>query len=570
MRQVTIDDLKSKDSQGFEDLVAALVQHEEPDAEHLQAPDGGADILLEREGAGPKVWQVKRYPRDIHWEDCEKSLDSAVDNHGAVEVVFVFPRKMSATTKRTFRRRLIERRPNVEVSYWSGSHVLQLLRDVPALVEEFFDPDPKELRGTLAKEVVEELRAQVGPVGGFTDAAQERFALSDQAAKEDRHFRSEVTLMTGDVPDAAWKEEPYIVAVGELDDDRKLRVVSWPEEGKAVAPAEFSFTDDEAGRRAQRLARNGIARGEEVTLTSGVRLRVPRLPKAIQANIPEDPEVANQRLLLKPSFETEFQLRVRFDGETLERAFVMRGMPPGEDSPQGTTVSFGCIDGGVGLWLDVADDGQPSIAVRTRFMLVLGEDHATNAQAARLTRAFMAGESWVRAPGFLWDEWEPLGAKAPDLAEIAHAEMLMALFESVASIERARGVSLELPDEIEGREVQVATGVAEALRTGRGSVTIEMLALDMPTNDFQGFMQATSGTTRGRIPITAEVFGHRLDLGTGEVELPPPTLELPSPGEGGMTHVELRWTPPVSVPFWLVDNEPPPPRTALPIWVPGI
>jgi Restriction endonuclease len=570
VRQVTLRDLEDLGYQRFEDLVAALVQRDHPEAEHLQAPDAGADILLKGDGSSPKVWQVKHYPKTIHWEQCEKSLDDAVREHGAGEVVFVFPRKMSSAVKKSFRLRLVERKPDIEVTYWSGSEVLRRLRAAPELVEEFFDPDPKVLRGILADEVAGRIRAELGPVGGFTDTAQERFALSDRAAKEDRYFRSEVTLTTGDTPETAWKEPPYIVAVGEMADDRKLRVATWPEQGKDVPPAQFGFTDDETGRCAQRLARDRLARGQEVTLTSGVHLTVPRLPKAIRATLPADAEVANPRLVLQPNVEEKLLLRVSYDGETLERTFVMRGMPPGEESPEGTSVSFGCIDRGVGLWFDVAPQDEPTIAVRTRFALLLGEDHATNAKAARFARAFAAGQGAVYAPDLLLDEWQPIGAKEADPALVFHAEVLMHLFESVAYIEQERGVTIELPDEIDGREVEIATGLAHALKTGRGSVTVEMLAIEMPTIEFPGFIEATKATTSGRIPINAQLLEHHFELGVADVELPPPSLELPTPRGGGTTHVELRWTPPVSIPFQLVEgDEQPPVRTELPIWVPG-
>jgi hypothetical protein len=87
----------------FEQLVFELVQREDPEVVGLKHPDAGADTLRPATDRRPAiVWQAKRYPDSVNWEECQNSLDSAIDRFKPSKVIFAFPRDLSQTMEKSF------------------------------------------------------------------------------------------------------------------------------------------------------------------------------------------------------------------------------------------------------------------------------------------------------------------------------------------------------------------------------------------------------------------------------------------------------------------------------------
>ncbi|HEX4306788.1 MAG TPA: restriction endonuclease [Solirubrobacterales bacterium] len=252
MRAIGFRDLEDLGPQRFQELVAALVLADHPDAEQLTGADGGADVLLERDGEKATAWQVKHFPRQIRWEHCRDSLDAVVESYEVAEVVFVFPRDMSKRSKETFDTTLRSRHPGVAVSYMSGSQVIARLRrleDGP-LLEEFFGPDPQDQAVAIARHLGSNgLRLTAGPEA---DPMTEDLTLAAMAGGHDRYYRTDVSLTTGDTPSPSWAEPPLMLLVGK-ERDRTLRVAVWPGAPRAAGCSSCpSPTTRPVGTRATR------------------------------------------------------------------------------------------------------------------------------------------------------------------------------------------------------------------------------------------------------------------------------------------------------------------------------
>ncbi len=134
----------------FEQLVFELVRRDEPTAERIKAPDGGADVLRsETEQRPAKVWQAKRYAGDINWGECEESLVRAIGRWSPEEIVFVFARDLSETTEASFTTRLAEHHAAIEVSAaitrWGISELVLRLNERDDLRVRFFGRDLEPL-----------------------------------------------------------------------------------------------------------------------------------------------------------------------------------------------------------------------------------------------------------------------------------------------------------------------------------------------------------------------------------------------------------------------------------------
>ena len=106
----------------FEVLVFELAARGMEGVRRLTAPDGGADTLRP---ATPndkaKVWQAKRYPDQINWEESEKSLDRAVAVWEPESIVFAFTRDFTEPAEKSFQSKLVERESaaGVGVTAWT-------------------------------------------------------------------------------------------------------------------------------------------------------------------------------------------------------------------------------------------------------------------------------------------------------------------------------------------------------------------------------------------------------------------------------------------------------------------
>ncbi|HEX5375599.1 MAG TPA: restriction endonuclease [Solirubrobacterales bacterium] len=566
MRALTVRDLEDLGDERFEDLVAALVLARHPEAEHLGGKDGGADVLLERPDAAPKAWQVKHYPRTVHWEHCIESLDSVVKKHGTEEVVFVFPRKMSQVVKKTFREKLNERHAGVDVSYLGGPQVIAQLREKDeSFIEEFFGPDPRN----QALAVAEHLEARGLQVtrrpGG--DPIIDRLELADAAGRRDRHFRTEVAVTTGDAPQPVWAEPPVMV-VTQASRDRTLRIAAWPETDDNAVTAELEFPDGEEGIEARWELTQMLASRGEAELPDGVSVPMKGLPEAVRA-VSEEPKLTN--LVFRPTHAQEVKLTGELDGKLIERKLELVYVPPRDELADGEVISeFARFDGALAFFLRFCRSGE-RLALDAQLDLHLTEPENLQGalEAARLLIAWDKGTGTIEIPGFASLGSIPIkGGQHEDRAPeyVAAAK----LFEDLITIRDAVGITgFEVGDEVLGTEAEAASIAAKVIRTGSGYYRNPVLTGEFTLDEMDELKRHEEGPSVARFPIDIEVFGKKVGLGIAEAEVPKPTsVEVVDGLKPSTRRFEMKWKDAPALPFKVIskpDSQP----TQFGIWLPG-
>ena len=174
----------------FEQLVYELVRRDEPSAQRIGAPDGGADVLRPADGhRRAKVWQAKHYTRTIYWDKCEASLDAAIRRWDPEEVVFVFALDLSARAEASFTSRLVARSSDTDTRVpapWTLSELVRRLHEHSDLRQRFFGT-PKVRRTPRAWVLAMVMVAlviggavwQLGPVGDSRHSADALFPEFD-------------------------------------------------------------------------------------------------------------------------------------------------------------------------------------------------------------------------------------------------------------------------------------------------------------------------------------------------------------------------------------------------------
>ena len=361
-REITQRDLEDLGDERFEDLVAAVVFAEYPDAERPDAPDGGADVLVPAtEAHGALVWQVKHYTRRIAWKKCEESLDAAVASYDPEAITFVFPHNLTKPRRDEFEERLAKRYPKVKVMPWGLERIKELLARHPRIATRYFGEDRTDVLPGLLRAV-----AQGGKeLENTRDIADRAFELDSFADVSDPSFEYEMSFGRADAAPKVWSDTPFMV-IDEVRDGRRLTTEARlrPEaKGELLG----GFTDDEAGERSREKAREAFAAGESVEVNEGVWMQANPAPVAAM----EAYEVAKERGLthglakLSPGEPHEFEMRLELAGETATRRFVARPIPP----RAGAKLAYGSAQDGLAVFLDFQLDKPPVVSIDFRVEL---------------------------------------------------------------------------------------------------------------------------------------------------------------------------------------------------------
>lgn len=558
MRAITVRDLKDLSWQRFEDLVAALIFREHPTAEKLANPDGGADVLLEREGEGTKAWQAKHHPGDIHWKNCVESLDKMIENYSPTEVIFAFPRNLSGPLKESFKLHLKDRYPDVDISYISGSKLIDMLRDCSDdFKSEFFGPDPRNQAAEIGRYLA---------AGGLTIARQpqtdsiaQRFLIADEAGRRDRYFRTEVALRTGEAPATSWSEPPTLL-LSHSESDRELRIAAWAENGAKGTILDLAFAEGKEGLRARWEIAMELARRGEATLPKGATARLNRFPEAVRAITGESVE-ALADVTLRPEVSSPVNLTATREGERLERTMRVVPLPPLQVPTAGVeTFNFGCLDGELALLIDVfVNKAEDKVSVRTHLSLAIPDPEIPEGvvDALRLLVAIDEGSGSWEAPSLL-----PVGPvsleRSGDEEILRHNRTALAFFESLRTIERSLQVDrfrLEKGIKASGEDIDAAQVAAKTLETGEAPYQLETLEVDLPAAEVEALRLSGDTSLVGRLPIEIEVLGRHLRLGVGEAEVPrPDEISVDEGSSPSRRNLSVRWSDKPRVTFNLIDD----------------
>jgi hypothetical protein len=502
----------------FEQLVFELARRDDPEVRRLVHPDGGADTLRPAiEGRRSEVWQAKRYPAGINWDECEGSLDQSVKHWDPQRITFAFARDFSATVEKSFQSRLVQRQSaqdnGVTVTAWTLSELARRLDDHPDIKVRFFGDEQEDVTAGVVRAIQAGGKLETG-----SDLVERATTLSEFAEQQDVDFTYQVVSGSPTTPAPGWQDLPYLVM--EMGDERvRVQVATWVREGAEVDPPNVWFADDEPGQSARMQAVRALARGEVAEVTSGLRMQL-RAPQVMRDLMPQPSEMSGTAKL-HPGDPTKLELELRTAEGTVVRELQMRPVPP----PPGTAAAFAGYSGSVLVEASFTLHEEPTISANITCSAHFGPNAAENAPAAELMYAFFTHSKFtLRSRAFFPDAGEISGAsdelrQHPQLADM---EWMRRFYADVAYLERALGIALPIPAELTALNLDEVGTAANVLRTGEGSATFHQT---------QGFVQnpaeiprlperfRTQGSVRKMVSYA--VFGQELQLGLGEYELPP-------------------------------------------------
>jgi hypothetical protein len=557
VRAIEIRDLEELGPQRFQELVAAVLLAEHPEAEQLGGADGGADILLQRGDGKAKAWQVKLFTKEIRWAHCRDSLDAVVESYDVDEVVFVFHRDLGFKAKENFDSKLRSRHPGVAVSYISGSQIISRLRTVNdgRLVEEFFGPDPQDQATAIAAHLGS-LGLAVTPRPEADEMAAD-LTLAAEAGGRDRYYRTAVSLTTGDAPPSSWEEQPSMVLTRE-ERDRTLRVEAWPQSPEdSRRRLSISFPDDDAREEATERIRREFATRGEARVSGEATVRILDIPEAMRALGGSD-ELHNTRLIAEEAHPAE--LAGEFDGEPVSRSLVVYTVPPLAWPEVDKVYEFGRIDKGLRLFVafqEIGDEMKLSFALNPEVRAGVELEDALD--AARLLVAVDEGTASISIPSLDVPGWTALPAIDDEPRRNEHRGLVW-LFEKLILLRDALGVTFDLGQKVTAADADALDTAIEVLESGTGQFTVTDVSGHFDEEHLAKLPTPKGGPLLARFPATADVFGQSLTLGSGEAELPPPdSVQISDTPDPSIKRVEFRWDEKQVAPFKLIrgpDDEP--------------
>lgn len=497
----------------FEQLVFELARREDESVQRLVHPDGGADVVL-GDADKRRVWQAKRYPDDINWKECEKSLDDAIARWSPQHVTFAFARDFSDPVEASFRDRLVARGKDagIPVDAWTLSEIVRRLGENQDIKERFFGSEQASLLESLQRVI-----DAGGVVQSGGDLVSRLNSLGDYTGRRDPNFEYSLTSV-GSQRELAWEEPPYLtLQVG--DKRRTVELSTWAREGADVAVPSFSFNHDEAGQAARSNAVRALARGEAATVESGGVLTF-HMPELVKEALPDVEELRGGLLTFVPPDPIEVELEIDHPDGKLVVGVSVRPAPP---RPCGVAAYAG-YSGFVLVELSATAYEPPKLSLDLTLAAEYGSDAGANRAAAEFLRAFythtmltIRSDDLLPGSGAISGQFR--GEQVPE--EVEWLRMMVDFYGAVEFLEERLGESLPIPDSFSREDVLRAITAAEVLREGRGTATFSETSgmvekpLDIPRLPDDLRNQPI------RRAVTYDVLGKELNLGVGEYALPP-------------------------------------------------
>jgi hypothetical protein len=497
----------------FQRMVHDLKKKERPKAIQLAAPDGGADTLILAKGDQPKeVVQAKHYPSRINWSECRKSLEEALTTHAPGRITFAFPLDFTKNHERSFREKLVDPFPELEIEPWTLTDIIGALAEHSDVRTRYFG---RELHEGNVESILRAMK-HGGKLDTGADLIEHARSLAEFADQHDRDFEYGVTGTGATMREPTWDDLPFItMTIG--DETTTVQVSAWVREGAVVPLPGFSFTDDEAGRQAKDYAREELASGRDAVLRSGARIQLPNAPKVLIEAVDDQP-VESDTITICVSDPTPVEVEIETESETIVRTFGVRWVPPLQDRH----VAYACVERGVFMELDFQVLEEPKVAFRFNLTGIFREDVGANLEAACLLQAFFTQQRIVlKAEEFFPNgELESEGITATD-ADRESVAARVEIYAALALIEERTGVDFILPSSITQEDLQTIGGIVKILETGEGTATFHNATGIVEADRIATLGDNSQGDRIIRQPVMYELFGEAVNLGMGEYEIPP-------------------------------------------------
>lgn len=503
-------------AEDFEKMIARLVLLEFPTAiKPATTSDGGADMLLpaaEGHDGYDRCWQAKHFPAGISWAKCKESLKGAREHWDPAHYTFAFPRDLTKTEQKTFRRHFGGL--DIMVDYWNGDRLQGLLTgsdEGQRVARTFFDDvemDKKNLQRSIEVggrlDSVDDALDRLSNVGGFLASGDAYFSYPAVTHETD-----------GPGPSAA---SGSVMSFSSSEGQITSRIDIVPRDAEAMeryAP-EFvvAATDDETGRQAREKLEAALREGKAVEIGEGLELTPTRMPPAFQ-EIVGKPLTGTVQIgpaeLARPEAKP-WKATLTAEGGADRRASVSVVLAQTPKVPDGWD---DCFEGTVGgltvtaLFREFRTGGgefrwnfrhrRDSSRVRAqlralRFMQALGGggEIIIDGEGGRLSKSRVGAN--------------PLPSDA--LA-------LIAFFEDVRTIEEWADVEFDLPETVEAEQARSVAYLARMMRGVRLPVTWE--PFDVTVNDLRKLSEKVVLRIEGR--SGARILGQEVKLGFARVEM---------------------------------------------------
>ncbi len=408
----------------------------------LRKPDYGADsLVLKRAGLVEEVIQAKRFTEAPHWPQCEESIDRAVNAWRPPRVTFVFALDFTGNHQKAFDTRIAGRHPEIEVEGLTLTDVERLLDTHPQVGPRFL--------GSVARDLEDAAERAIRLGGARLETGQDLLARSEEVGRSgdelDPHFVYHQSSGPIEVPRSRFEQLPYL-SLEVLNERTRVEVSAWAREESDVSLPWISFSDDEDGREALRLAREGLARGDAVTLTSGFRLSFPQAPVLIKEVLADGWSASAGTV--RPGEPTDIEVEVVTPAGTQERSFPLYPIPP-------RSGSYSCLASlRRALWLELNLEPleEPQLAMHVSTGPRFGMDFAENAAAAAFMVALLESESITfRSEALLPPGGVSTSMSLGDEKRRRELTLYRDVYGDLALIEKALDVHLDLPEQVSPR-----------------------------------------------------------------------------------------------------------------------
>lgn len=275
----------------FEGLTYLLARVDDKAVVPVRNHDRGLDVRLPDERQlTRRGWQAKRFEKGkIHWDQCRKSVETAVAFWRPPRITFVFAHELSAREQEEFRTELVERVAlPVALDYMPEAEVQRRLRDTPdgrqAAAWLFADSELEE----------EALRRTIAMGGELRDAAHAAERLSEIQRHLGRDPHLDYTTIAQETG-APWTPAAQGTALSVMtqEGDREVRFDAREKFPGALEQlgleGAFVFTDDEAGRRARDALAQANPDSGTISIESGIGFRMTKVPVGMRGVMTDEP-----------------------------------------------------------------------------------------------------------------------------------------------------------------------------------------------------------------------------------------------------------------------------------------
>lgn len=523
--------LRLIDDQRFEELVHALVREEFPNAKKLDAPDLGADTLVDTPD-DVRVWQAKHFTANISWPQCVKSRDRALQEWSPNRITFVFSRNLTGNQEKLFRKHLEAGLPDgMTVDWWGTSELLTrlLAPNGLAIARRFLNFRPQAdlqlaIQANARLNDGQSILSQANAIGRF-------------AATQDPDYDYAVSSGPAHLEPPPTKT----LRLEHIGDGQRSMLEAFPRFPGSVDPMQgtITFHDSDEGRAAAARLGQAFARGGEVDL-QGATVNFSGLPAAFRDVIGDGPLEGATLTVGRSTWPAKWTIAGPEGIHELELDFVEG------DSPDVRTASRGGLT--VTLTLEGAGVEPATLNVQWKYAIetLPGSDELAIVDFIRALKRGGTAQLASRTTSDL----KPLVVQVPARESDAFLEELSSYLTALRRIERRTGITfVPQGDALNGRVLFEVAEADAVLRRGTRLMEVQRFQCTLSPVDGGDIEAFVRGLERGEIVVNHQlldeftIYGQPVSLGIYQIPVPPGRIASSTPTPGDPTSTDFTFVP---------------------------